>query len=428
MQDDQTQPHLPALLSGRLAVSYSNSLSHPPAPAPGTLKRDKFIGFVRDEESACLLHSVLAGHVPNSNQVHLMDFSQALTILAGMPTPEIVLVDLSDQEQPINALMDLADTVDAGTVVLAVGDVQSVNFYRIVVKHMGVREYLPKPLTADAVEQNFLPVIDNLVNEQVCQRGGQVVALCGARGGVGTSCIAANLAWYIAAELHRHTVLLDGEMNNGTLAMDMDIPPSRGLPAVLETPQRVDQLLIERCAYDAGERLHIMAGLEALTWQAPCDPAGVDTFIQAIRGRYKFMVADTGAHFTPLARQLLFNAQRRVIILDPTMISIRNVEKLRALPVGSGQNPYPVLVLNKAGVPGGLSREFIEDRLGMALAAVIPDMPRLAGRANGLGRLLARPRGPFRNSIATLALALGMGSPGAAAHAPPRYASAHLEP
>ncbi len=418
MQDDSNMhPRLPALLGGKRAAFYSNSLSHPSSSAPAGPKRDKFIGFVRDEESASLLHSVLAGHIPNSNQVHLVDFRHALTILAATPTPEIVLVDLSGEEQPINALMDLADTVDAGTVVLAVGEVQNVNFYRIVVKTMGVKEYLPKPLTSEAIAQNFLPVIDNLARERDHLRGGRMIALCGARGGVGTSCITTNLGWYIASELHRHTVLLDGEINTGTLALDMDIPGNRGLSAVLEAPQRVDQLLIERCAQDAGERLHVMAGLEALNWEAPCDPEGIASFVQAVRARYNFMVADTGARLTKLARQLLFNAQQRVIVLDPTMISLRNVETLRSLPGGSGQTPRPVLVLNKAGVPGGLAQGFIEDRLGMALDAVIPDLPRVVGRATGLGTLAARRRGPFRNGIAALAQALGIGAQPATAPA-----------
>jgi pilus assembly protein CpaE len=158
----------------------------------------------------------------------------------------------------------------------------------------------------------------------------------------------------------------------------------------------------------------------------PCNPEGIATFVQAIRRRYNFMVADTGARLTPLARQLLFNAQQRVIVLDPTMISLRNVESLRSLPGGSGQTPRPLLVLNKAGVPGGLAREFIEDKLGVALDAVIPDAPRVVGLHSGLGTLAARQRGPFRNGIASVAQALGIGAQAAnaRAEAQPSYASA----
>ncbi|MDE1906737.1 MAG: AAA family ATPase [Rhodospirillales bacterium] len=425
MQDDPN-PFLrpPSQMDARQAEPYSNSLN--PRPKGQAPKREKFIGFTCDEASMNRLHAALAGHIPNDNRVHLADFRQALAILAGMPTPEVVLVDLSSEEQPINALMDLSDTVDAGTVVLAVGDVQNVNFYRLVVKNMGIKEYIPKPLTQDAILKHFLPAIDNLAYEQVGLRGGRMIALCGARGGVGTSCIAVNLGAYIATELHRHTLLLDGEVNTGTLALDLNLPASRGLPAVLEAPQRVDQLLIERCVQDLGDRLHVMAGMEALAWEAPCSPEGLANFVQTIRERYNFMVADTGARLTPLARQLLFNAQQRVIVLDPTLISLRNVERLLTLTGGSGQAQHPLLVLNKAGAQGGLTQNFMEDKLGAKFDAVIPDLPRLVGGHSGFGTLAVRQRGPFRQSIIALAAALGIGTqPGMAqATAQPSYAGA----
>ncbi|MBU6449561.1 MAG: hypothetical protein KGQ26_08050 [Rhodospirillales bacterium] len=425
MQDDPN-PFLrpPSQTDTRQTEPYSNSLN--PQPRAQATKRNKFIGFTRDEATMTMLRTALAGHIPHDNQVHLADFRQALKILGEMPTPEVVLVDLSGEEQPINALLDLSDAVDAGTVVLAVGDVQNVNFYRLVVKDMGIKEYIPKPLTKAAIIEHFLPVIDNLAHKQAGQRGGRMIALCGARGGVGTSCIAANLGAYIANELHRHTLLLDGEVNTGTLALDLNLAASRGLPAVLEAPQRVDQLLIERCVQDLGDRLHVMAGMEAMTWEAPCNPEGLANFVQTVRTRYNFMVADTGARLSPLARQLLFNAQQRVIVLDATLISLRNVERLRTLPVGSGQAPRPLLVLNKAGAQGGLTQHFMEDKLGAPFDAVILDAPRLVGGHSGFGTLAVRHRGPFRQAIISLAAALGIGVQPEAAHAAaqPSYAGA----
>ncbi|MDE2239849.1 MAG: hypothetical protein KGJ73_07950 [Rhodospirillales bacterium] len=422
--DPNSYPRSSDVVDARQAESQGNSLY--PHAKTRSQKRDKFIGFTRDEATAAALHTALVEHVPNDNRVHQMDFRQALAVLAAMPTPEIVLVDLSGEEQPINALVDLADTVDPGTVVLAIGEVQEVNFYRLVVKNMGVKEYLPKPLTKDKIAAHFLPVIDNLAHKQVGPRGGRMVALCGARGGVGVSCIAANLGSYIANELRRHTLLLDGEVNTGTLALDLNIAASRGLPAVLEAPQRVDQLLIERCVQDLGDRLHVMAGMEALEWEAPCTAEGLASLVQTIRARYNFIVADTGARLTPLARQLLFNVQQRVIVLDPTLISLRNVEKLHTLPIGSGQEPRPLLVLNKAGVQGGLARRFMEDQLGAPFDAVIPDLPRLVGQHTGFGTLAVRQRSPFRQGILALVAALGVGAqPGTAqANAQPSYAMA----
>lgn len=409
MQDvSPARVKLPAFLESQSGL-YSNSLI--PAPPRRTVKREAFIGFVRDEPSAALLHTALAGHIPNSNQVHLADFNQALTILAGIVTPEIVLVDLSGEDQPMNALMNLADVVDPGTVVLAVGEVQNVNFYRTVVRTMGVSEYLAKPLNEEVVTRYFLPLIDKRNGAVSQPRGGEMIALCAARGGVGCSTVAANLGWYMSEILRRHTVLMDGDVNYGTLALNLDIPASRGLAAVLESPERMDQLLVERCVFRAGDRLDVIAGQEALDWAAPATPEAVAQLLEAIRPRYNYMVADIGARLSPLSRALLFNAQRRVIVLDPTEISLRHAQAWMSLPGGSAQAPRPLLLLNKAGMQGGLPVAYIEDRLGQNLAVLIPDLPREVGGRTTAGTLAARPRGPYRAGIAALAKALEIALP-----------------
>jgi pilus assembly protein CpaE len=377
----------------------------PPRRALG--KRDKFIGFTRDEASANLLREALAGTVPNSNQVHVVDFRSALAILAAMTTPEIVLIDLSGEDQPLNSMMELAEVVEPGTVVLTIGDNQSLNFYRTVTKGLGIREYLAKPLTHAGIEKNFLPVIANLSDERASLRGGRSLVVAGARGGVGTSTMAANLAWYLSHELHRHTLLLDGELNTGTMALHMDIKSTNGLAMALEMPERVDQLLIERSMQAAGDRLHVLAGLEGLDKTIGFTAEGAAQFLQALRSRYNYVVADAGARLEPLGRALLFNAQQRIIVMDPSMISIRNLGRLMTLQGGSTQSARVLLVLNKAGAPGGLSQNYMEQTMGLHFDAVIPDLPRMVPRASQLGNQAAAPRGPFRAGIAALATTLG---------------------
>jgi pilus assembly protein CpaE len=400
--------------SAPAADIYSSSLR--PATARTGIKRDKFIGFARDEASANLLHETLAGHVPNNNQVHVVDFRSALTILAAMTTPEIVLVDLSGEDQPLNAIMELADVVETGTVVLTIGDNQNLNFYRTITKGLGIKDYLPKPLSRAAIEQHFLPSISNLADAGTNLRGGRTLAVAGTRGGVGTSTIAANLAWYLSHEMHRHTVLLDGELSTGTVALNLDVSCTNGLAMALEMPERVDQLLIERSMRDAGERLHVLAGLEGLDKNVNFTPEGATNFLQALRSRYNYLVADAGARLEPFSRELLFNAQQRVIVMDPSMISVRNLTRLMTLPGGSSQSARVLLVLNKAGAPGGLAQSYMEQTMGLRFDAVIPDLPRIVPRASHLGNQAATLRGPFRTGISALATALGAATTPAELH------------
>lgn len=391
-------------VKGVADLTESGSAIDVARPAP---KRTRFIGFVSDQTSAATLHEALQPAFPKGNELHVVNFRNALSLLSGMTTPEIVLVDLSGESQPINAMMDLAEVVEPGTVVLVIGETRDVSFYRSVTKGMGVREYLPKPLTKQAVEQHFLSWMRSDIEMANAPRGGKLISVAGVRGGVGTTSIAANLAWIIGTELHRHTVLLDSDLHTGTAALSLNVTATAGLRTALESPERVDQLLIERAAQPASDRLHVLAAAEALSSPMEYAAGGAAMLCQALRLRYNFVIADAGARQTPFARDLQYLAQQQVIVVDPTMLAIRNFEKISHMARSPMQSPQSILILNHAGHAGGLSQVYMEQTLGLRFHAVIPDMPRILSKAANYGEPAASLKGPFRDAILRIARALG---------------------
>lgn len=398
-------------------VSYSTSLARPTGPRSISGKRIKFVGFANDEVSATLLHDTLSVLLPDSlNQIHVVDFKTSVNLLSSMKTPEIILVDLSGEDQPINAMLELAEVVESGTTVLAVGEIQNLTFYRTVTKGMGVREYLPKPLTRANIERIFIPIIADLNKAQNTTRLGRDIALSGARGGVGTSTIATNLAWYISSELHRHTALLDSDLQTGTVGLNLNLNCNKSLSVVFEAPERLDNLLVERSTQAAGDRLHVLAAQEPLDQPIDYKPGSGALLTQTLRGRYNFIIADAGNRLSPLGRELLCAAQHRVIVLDPTIVSVRNAKRLLTLDAtGTALAPHSVLVLNRATMPGGLSQTDMETSLGQRFDAVIPDLPRIVPKTTQAGTAAAALRGPFRTAISDLAAALGATTPAEAA-------------
>jgi pilus assembly protein CpaE len=374
----------------------------------GVSKRPKFLGFVADAESAAVLHSAIDPALPQGGGMHVVDFRTTLNILSRMVTPEVLLVDLTGEDQPLNALMSLAETVEPGTTVLLVGGQRELSFYRAVVNGMGVAEYLAKPLTKAAVEQHFLPYIRGGADGGNPHRNGRLIAVTGPRGGTGTSTVAANLAWLVGHDLHRHALLLDSDLHTGTAALCLDAERGIGLMTALENPERVDGMLIERLAQPITDRVHLISGLEPLGRDISYSTAGGTSLIHLLRRRYKYVIADAGAKLRPFARDLLQMAHQRVMVLDPTILSIRNLERLNQLPGQDSQSPRTLLVLNQAGRPGGLNRDYMERTLGVKFDAVIPDLPRVVPKAEKYGDIAASIRGPFRNGIMDLARALSI--------------------
>ena len=110
---------------------------------------------------------------------------------------------------------------------LVIGEDSDIGFYRDLVRNMGVAEYVHKPLTRDNVARLFVPQIAGVTMDAGASRGGSVIAVCGARGGVGTTTVAVNLALQLSEATRGHVALLDLHLRQGTTALMLGVKPVR---------------------------------------------------------------------------------------------------------------------------------------------------------------------------------------------------------
>lgn len=374
-----------------------------PAAADGASSgRQPLLAFIADADSEAVLREGLAQIVPAGLDVRRGTVRTALAALSHMPTPSALVVDITGEDQPLGLLSDLTHVVEPSVQVMIVGDRQDVVFYRQITRTLGAAEYLYKPLAADMVARHFGALLTGDAPSST-PLGGRMVTVTGVRGGVGATTIATNLAWHLAQTQRRHTVLLDADLQTGSAAMLLSAQPGTGLRSALEQPNRVDQLFVERAAIPVADRLHILAGEEPLAELPGCAPGAADRLAALLRRKFNFVVADASFGPSLLSRDLLAITQQRILVLTPTLASVRDALRLLALPAGPSQARRAVLVLNRTGMPGGLTRRQIEDALKVTLDVVIPDLPRPVALAENLGVPAAKQRGPFRNAIAALA-------------------------
>ncbi|MBU6498118.1 MAG: hypothetical protein KGJ41_07760 [Rhodospirillales bacterium] len=365
--------------------------------------RPPLLAFVVDAESEAVLREGLTEAVPQGIDIRRGSVRAAIAALQRMATPRTLVVDVSGEEQPLSALSDLSNVVEPDVRVLVIGDREDLNFYRQVTRGLGALEYLYKPLLRDMVARHFGPLILHRAAPSEGVHGGRVVTVTGARGGVGASTIAANLAWHFGVEARRHSVLLDADLHRGSCAMTLGAKTGSGLRTVLEAPQRIDELFVERAAQPVAERLHVLAGEERLSEQPAYVPEASVRLVDALRRRYNFVVIDVPFSGQQLHRDLLMLAHQRVLVMDPTLASIRDTLRLLALPNGPLQPRRAVVVLNRLNLPGGLSRRHVEEGLKMKPDVVLPDLPKVVGHATSMGRPAAAVRGGFRSGLLHLA-------------------------
>ena len=369
--------------------------------------RAPLMAFVTDISTEMTLREGLEDVVSEKFEFRRAGIRVATAMLANMPTPLTLIVDLSGEQNPLAALSDLSQVVEPDVRVLVVGDRDDVNFYRQVTRDLGALEYLPKPLIRDVVARHFGPLLSRQAVAQDAVHGGRLVTVTGVRGGVGASTVAANLSWYFGVEARRHTVLLDTDLHRGTCGMLLGAKSGSGLRTAIEAPARIDELFVERVSQPAGDRLHLLAGEERLTDQPNYTPGGAAKLSDALRRRFNYVVADLPFTGQTMHRDLLHLAHQRVLVMVPTLASIRDTLRLLAIPNGPAQPRRAVVVLNRAGMSGGLDTRRVVDALKMAPDVVIPEVKRSVERAASLGKPVAQERGPFRNGMVALAREVG---------------------
>jgi len=372
--------------------------------AAGGVERPSLLAFTTDAQSDSMLREALLGEAGEGAEVRRGDLQAAAKVLRRGVTPRTLVVDVSGLDQPLSALEELAQVVEPDVRVLVIGDRTDAAFYRQLTRGLGVLEYLHKPLGTEMLARHFGPLITGNAAHaaEAYLRGGRVIAVAGVRGGAGATTVAGNLAWHLAEQSRRHTVLLDCDLHAGGTALLLGARTTNGLRAALEHPDRVDELFVERTAQPVGERLFVLAGEEKLLDEPRIAPGALTRLVAMLRRRFNFVVVDLPARSGALTRDVLDLAHQRVLVCDPTLAGAREALRFAALPNAPVQARRAITVLNRAGQPGALSREQVKQALGEEPDLLIPWLPKLVGPAGDLGEPAAGKRGAFRDAVERL--------------------------
>src|SRR5262249_43025820 len=113
----------------------------------------------------------------------------AIEAYKNAPTPNVIVLETDGRSDILGGLEELAGVCDAGTRVIVFGRVNDVMLYRELVRR-GVSEYVIAPVTVIDVVR----AICTLYSTPEAKPVGRVIAVVGAKGGVGASTVAHNVA------------------------------------------------------------------------------------------------------------------------------------------------------------------------------------------------------------------------------------------
>jgi len=356
------------------------------APAP----RVSVQAFCETVETAAAVQS--AGEDRRMAKAHVKiqmgGVTAAVEAYRNSPTPNVIILESDNRPEDIlHGLDQLAEVCDAGSRVVVIGRINDVTLYRELTRR-GVSDYLIGPVgTLDIVR-----AVCGLYSQPDSKPVGRIIAVVGAKGGVGASTVAHNIAWAIARDLALDTVVTDLDLAFGTAGLDYNQDPPQGIADAVFSPDRIDTAFVDRLLSKCTEHLSLLAAPATLERVYDFGAESFDAIFDSMRGSIPCIILDVPHLWSGWTKRILVSADDILVVAGPDLANLRNAKNMVDLLRAARPNDHrPFYCLNQVGVPK--RPEITPADFAKALEdqplAVIPFDPQMFGTAANNGQMIA---------------------------------------
>jgi pilus assembly protein CpaE len=356
------------------------------APAP----RVSVQAFCETVETAAAIQA--AGEDRRLSKAHLKiqmgGIAAAVEAYSGSPTPNVVMIETESRGADILGGLDsLSEVCDAGTRVVVIARHNDVLLYREMTRR-GISDYLISPVgTLDIVRS-----VCGLFSAPDAKAVGRIIAVIGAKGGVGASTIAHNIGWAIARNLLLDTVVADLDLGFGTAGLDYNQDPPQGIADAVFSPDRIDTAFVDRLLSKCTDHLSLLAAPATLDRVYDFSSDAFDSICDSLRATMPCIVLDIPHQWTGWTKRTLIAADDILVVAGPDLANLRNAKNLLDLLRAARPNDHrPSYCLNQVGVPKRpeIKPSDFAKALDAEPVAVIPFEPQVFGTAANNGQMIA---------------------------------------
>lgn len=355
------------------------------APAP----RVSIQAFCETVETAAAIQA--AGEDRRLGKAHLKiqmgGITAAVEAYSNAPTPNVIMIESESRgDDVLTGLDQLAEVCDAGTRVVVIGRHNDVVLYRELTRR-GISDYLISPVgTLDVVRS-----ICGLFSSPDAKPVGRIIAVIGAKGGVGASTVAHNISWAIARDLQLDTVVADLDLGFGTAGLDYNQDPPQGIADAVFSPDRVDTNFVDRLLSKCTDHLSLLAAPATLDRVYDFSTEAFDSIFDSLRATVPCIVLDMPHQWTGWTKRALIGADDILVVAGPDLANLRNAKNVLDLLKAARPNDHrPSYCLNQVGVPKRpeIKAADFAKALDDEPLAIIPFDPQTFGTAANNGQMI----------------------------------------
>ena len=200
-----------------------------------------------------------------------------------------------------------------------------------------------------------------------------VIGVFSAKGGVGKTLLATNLAVAFGIGHHRKTALLDLNCGSGTADLLLDLEPDRSWSDLVSVVSELSAQHIKLAVTEYRPGVDLLASPGDWNWKGSLTKKNLRLLVDSLKQEYDLVVLDSPCSAGGTAEAALSLADIRLVLLTPDAPTLRATRRfLAAIPE---QERTTGLVINQQAPGAAIKPDEIKEHLGERLFGVFPIDP-----------------------------------------------------
>jgi pilus assembly protein CpaE len=307
----------------------------------------------------------IAGEAIDSTRGYdlVKEFRPAIVILDLFPTADYVLklAEKITQNFPQTSLFVTSSEVSPQTMMKAM--------------RAGAREFLSKPIGREELT-NAITNFIHRENQKMAEgsHGGKILTVFGAKGGVGTTTIATNLAVNLAEQTQKSVILVDLNLQFGNAALFLNIQPEYSIVDVVKHIADLDPQLLKEALPKHASGVCLLTGPSRMEEAEFITGPHLDQILTLLRSIFEFIIIDTHTVFNDLMFRVWDASDAIVAVFIADVPTIYNTRRCLDIfqKTGYGQDKV-FLLMNRHGANNGIAFEDLEKSINYPVFWKVPN-------------------------------------------------------
>ena len=315
--------------------------------------------------------------------------------------PDVVVLDVTENEDAVLRQLREAHDYAAGLPVLLISPDRSAEFLRRAMR-AGARDVLAPPLTPASLQlaaSYAAAKRDRQKGAPLARQSrplGQIFAFYPVKGGSGNTFLASNLAHGLSLQGKR-VLLIDLNLYFGDAASYLsDKPVTASVVDLLRQTQRLDATLISSSVQKLSAMLHVLAAPALPQRLEDATEAALTTLLSACRASYDCIVLDLDRPPTPLCVTALELSDSIYLTLPPLVPALQDLKRVLEVLGKLDLKDKPEAVLSYVSASNVIAATDIQEFSGVRQVRCMPFSARAGDACNqGIALSSIAPKDPL---------------------------------